>query len=433
MGYGHLRPAYALANMLCAPVLRADQPPLAGPDEQRHWAQIRRYYETISRASQWSVVGRPFGMLLNAATDIRDLYAARDQSRPTVATRLLDTMIGRGFGATLVDYLSRHDATLLTTFFAPAIAADRLGYDRVFCVVTDNDVNRLWAPRDASSTNITYLVPTHWTRRRLRAYGVPEARIRVTGFPLPHELVGGADRPALCSHVSKRLVRLDPTGTFRAELKHAIFHFLGELPELAAEEAIPRLTYAVGGAGAQVGLVRRWLPSLRSLLDEGRLKVTLVAGVRREVADELQQAVAAAGLRELCCSRGAVEILVEPTIEQYLQSFNALLADTDLLWTKPSELTFFAGLGIALLFAPDVGVHERCNRRWAREQGFGLKQRDPRYAGQWLQDWLNDGTLASAAWNGFTRAPTFGLYQILEAVGASGAAARGVQVPAPAG
>lgn len=48
-----------------------------------------------------------------------------------------------------------------------------------------------------------------------------------------------------------------------------------------------------------------------------------------------------------------------------------------------------------MLGAP-VGVHERVNRRWVRESGAGVKQRDPRFAGEWLADMLDDGALAAA-------------------------------------
>jgi hypothetical protein len=51
-------------------------------------------------------------------------------------------------------------------------------------------------------------------------------------------------------------------------------------------------------------------------------------------------------------------------------------------------------------------------------------QRDPRYVGEWLKDWLKDGTLAGAAWNGFMRLPHHGLHQILEAIGADEALER---------
>jgi hypothetical protein len=349
-------------------------------------------------------------------TDIDPLYPQRDESRPTIATHLLDRHIRKGLGATLVEYVSQREATLLTTFYVPAIAADRLGYERVYCVVTDADVNRVWAPLDPASSHITYLVPSHRARRRLRAYGVRESRIRMTGFPLPASLIGGTDLAVLRHGLARRLVRLDPAGTFREEIKHSFGHFLGPLPNLRGEDAIPLLTFAVGGAGAQVDLVRSFLPSLRGLLREGRLRVALVAGIRREVALALRRTVSSAGMDRLATSTGPVQVICEDSFEDYLKTFNALLARTDILWTKPSELTFFIGLGLPLVLSPAVGSHEEYNRRWAREHGGGLKQRDARCAGEWLRDWLNDGILAAAAWHGFTQAPKFGLHHILEAL-----------------
>jgi hypothetical protein len=64
-----------------------------------------------------------------------------------------------------------------------------------------------------------------------------------------------------------------------------------------------------------------------------------------------------------------------------------------------------------------VGAQERYNRRWAVESGAGIKQRDPRFAGEWIAEWLSSGTLAAAAWSGFLRLPKFGLYRILAAFG----------------
>jgi hypothetical protein len=60
MGYGHLRPARAIATMLGSPVLHADRPPIADAEEQEHWAATRRFYETMSRVSSAPWVGRPF-------------------------------------------------------------------------------------------------------------------------------------------------------------------------------------------------------------------------------------------------------------------------------------------------------------------------------------------------------------------------------------
>jgi hypothetical protein len=414
MGYGHLRAAQSIAAALGVPMLHADRPPLAAPREERLWARTRAAYETTSRVSQLPVVGAPLRWLLDELTSIPHLHPWRDLSAPTYGTRALDRLVERGLGAGLVEELRRSGRPLLTTFYALAVAADRAGLD-VHCVVTDTDVNRVWAPRDAARTRIRYLVPSVRAEKRLRQYGVPAERITFTGFPLPDELVGGPRLPVLQRNLAARLVRLDPQGAFRRERAEELAHFLGSLPE-QEERRPPLLTFAVGGAGAQAGLARAFLPSMRREVEEGRLRLALVAGVKPGVKDVFDEAIRAAGL-ERAVGAG-VEVLLEEDVERYLGAMNALLARTDVLWTKPSEMTFYAALGIPLVCASPVGAHERVNRRWVRESGAGFKQRDPRFAAEWLADLAGEGALAAAAWAGFLRLPKFGLYRILEAVGA---------------
>jgi hypothetical protein len=413
MGYGHLRAAAPIAAGFGTSILHADRPPVVGPEEERLWRRARSGYEWISRLSQVPWVGIPIRQLLDGATDIPRLHPRRDLSTPTQGALALERLIRRGLGDGIVGGLRAGGATLVTTFYAPAIAADRAGLDRIFCVATDSDLNRIWAPIDPARTRIQYLVPTQRAGRRLRAYGVPEARITFTGFPLPDELVGGPDLALLRRNLAARLVRLDPSGEFRRNMPEELAHFLGALPQGTPAEP-PLLTFAVGGAGAQVELAAAFLPGFVAPLEAGKLRLALVAGVRPAVEARFREAVRRAGLESLL--GGAIQILSAPTFEDYYARFNALLARTDVLWTKPSELTFYAALGLPLVLAPPVGVHEWYNRRWARDAGAGLKQREARFAAEWLGDWLADGVLAAAAWAGYTRLPKFGLQRILDAV-----------------
>jgi hypothetical protein len=413
MGYGHLRAARPLARALGTRIVPPDEPPLADPEEQKVWRRVRAFYEWTSRASQLPVVGRPFRWILDSVTDIPHLHPHRDLSGPTRGVMALDRLLGRGLGRGLVARLRETGEPLLTTFYSPAIAADRAGLRDVWCVVTDADINRVWAPREPAASRIHYLVPSPRAGRRMRSYGVPADHVHITGFPLPDELVGGPGLEVLCRNLAGRLVRLDPSREFRRDYREDLARFLGILP--AEEEGRPPLvTFAVGGAGAQAEMARHFLPGFRGAVEEGRLRLALVAGVRREVADRFREFLKEAGL-EGRVGQG-VEILEASTTEEYFDRFDALLARTDVLWTKPSELSFYAALGLPLVFAPPVGVHERYNRRWVQENGAGLRQRDASFARQWIGDWLEDGTLAGAAWSGFMRLPKHGLYRILDAV-----------------
>jgi hypothetical protein len=218
----------------------------------------------------------------------------------------------------------------------------------------------------------------------------------------------------------RRLVRLDPKGVFRRQFA-ADLEPLGPLPDVAEP---PRLVFAVGGTGAQAELSARFLPSLKPLINDKKLRLTLVAGVRDEVRARFEQELLKSGLSSEIGK--SIDILHEPDLDRYFDRFDQLLADTDVLWTKPSELVFYAGLGIPLLLAPPVGIHESYNLRWVRENGAGLKQRDPRVVGERILDHLSDGNLAAAAWAGYRRLPNRGLYRILERLQADAAGMRAV-------
>jgi hypothetical protein len=415
MGYGHLRAAAPLAEALGAEILHADRPPLADAQEREHWARARRFYEVMSRLSQLPVIGGALDGVLDAVTSIPRLHPSRDLSAPSWGARSLHRLIQRGLGKGLVQRLRAADAGLLTTFYAPAIAADHFGCKGVHCVVTDSDINRVWAPLEPGKSNIRYFVPSRRAERRLAAYGVPSQNIEFTGFPLPHELVGGPAMTAIRQNLPGRLVRLDPEGAFREMYREELSHFLGPLPDDERHRP-PLLVFAVGGTGTQVGIARRLLPSFRTKILEGKIRIALVAGIRGEVASKLRACIERAGLAERIGS--GIDVLFENDFDSYYRRFNQLLARTDILWTKPSELTFYAALGIPLILSSPVGVHEFSNRRWARESGAGLKQRDARYAAGWIDEWLADGVLASAAWSGYRRLPKLGLYRILERLGA---------------
>jgi hypothetical protein len=402
MGYGHLRPAHALAGLIGTDVLECDKPPLAGVEEQATWARTRRFYEAVSRLS---TTLSAFRGLLDAITDIPHLHPRRDLSDPSVGARGLASMVSRGLGRGLARYLDEGGRSLLTTFYAPAIAADLLGKGPVHCVVTDSDVNRVWAPLDGTRSRIQYFAPSRRVVRRLEAYGVRPENIRYTGYPLPDELVGGRDRTLLRKNLAARLSRLDPRERFIGQLRTDIERRIGRLPK---DDRPPLVTFAVGGAGAQAELADRFLPSLREALAQGKLRLALVAGIRPKVAARFRAALARSGVDN-------VLILLENDVPSYLRAFNALLAETDVLWTKPSEMTFFAALGLPIVFSSAIGVHEGYNRRWAIEAGAGFAQGNPSFASGWLGEWIADGTLAGAAWSGALRLPSLGLYEIAAA------------------
>jgi hypothetical protein len=389
MGYGHLRPGTALAEALDTELLHMDLPPLGAEIDRRFWESTRELYEPLTRMSQLPGVGPPLRALLNTVTAIPPPWPARDLSGPTQGTRWMERAARDGVGRALAEHLRKTGAPLLTTFYAAAILAELHGAERLYCLITDSDINRVWAPPHPARSRIRYFAPTERAARRMLSYGVSPEKIRHTGYPLPHELVGGRERTALRKNFEARMQRLERRGD------------------------PPLIVFAIGGAGAQVPLAVQAMKGMRAQIEAGKLRLALVAGRRPEVARQLREALDAAGLE----GHPGAELHAADDFAGYLRGFNTLLARADALWSKPSEMTFFAALGLPFISAPPVGVHESWNLRWATDRGAALPQHDPTAAGEWLLEWLEDGTLAAAAHAGYTRLPQLGLYEILSETG----------------
>src|SRR5260370_25780695 len=174
MGYGHLRAAMPLATALETEVLLADRAPLANAEEQRRWARARGLYESLSRLSQVPMIGSALDSLLDAITAIPRLHPYRDLSAATLGTRSLHRLILNGLGKGLGEYLRQTGSPRLTTFYAPAIAADHLHSPEVYSVVTDADSTRIWAPMRPAATQIRYFVPSLRAQRPPEASAVPK-------------------------------------------------------------------------------------------------------------------------------------------------------------------------------------------------------------------------------------------------------------------
>ena len=371
MGYGHLRAAAALAGRLGETVTEIDRPPIAAAAEQRMWGRTRSSYELVSRWSQMAVLGPVFRTVLDRLTRI-GVSGGADR-----AVRRLDRLIAKGLGRGLAQHLEATGRGLLTTFYAPALAADHHAGTPVACVLTDTDVHRIWAPARPDQSRILYLAPTEVAAARMRSYGVADRQVVVTGFPLPDELVDDDPEP--------RLARL------------------------AGGDGAPRLTFAVGGAGAQATRARELLESLAPAVRAGDLHLALVAGTRRRLARQFTN---------WCRDRGLdrVEVVAALDFSDYLGRFDELLSRTDVLWTKPSEMVFYAALGLPLILDDPVGDHERANARWILDAGAGVVRPEAVEVGRTVTQWLGDGTLADCARRGLDRLPRDGATRIVDTV-----------------
>src|SRR5260370_11104430 len=154
MGYGHLRPASALADQLGTELLHMELPPLGAEVDRRFWEWTREVYEPLTRFSQLPGLGPPMRALLNTITAIPEPWPARDLSESTQGTRWMEPAARDGVGRALAAHLKASGAPLVETFYAAAILAELHGATRLPCLITDSPINPLCAPPHPAPTQI---------------------------------------------------------------------------------------------------------------------------------------------------------------------------------------------------------------------------------------------------------------------------------------
>jgi hypothetical protein len=421
MGFGHQRAAHALSHVAQDGVLVAGSPETTDPDEARFWHRLRWSYEALSRTKGIPLVGSAVFGALDSLLRIPPFYPLRDLSHPSPNNYIVDHLIRQGLGHSLLEKLKSQHLPMVSTFYAPCLVADHAKVTDVYCVICDADLNRVWVASRSRDSAIRYFAPCGRVMRRLRQYGVPDERIFNTGFTLPRENIGGPGMETLKADLLARLGRLDPRGRFTSVYGSTVRDLLGDRPEPAGEAGRVTVTFAVGGAGAQIEIGMLLAQGLKPAIQEGRFRLVLVAGVNRVVEKLFLDFIARIGL-EPALGDGIL-VVCEDTKALYFDRFNALMRETDVLWTKPSELSFYSGLGIPIVAAPPIGSQEDKNLRWLMDKGCALPQYTPALAAEWLTDMMRDGVLAERALSGFIKNRKLGVYKIEEVL-ATGTMAR---------
>ncbi len=412
MGYGHQRAMYPLKHLAAKPVgiktkenniLTANNYDGIPKLDKTRWEGGRSLYETVSRMKKLPLVGKYIFGFMDYLQRIEAFYPKRDLSKPTQQLRQIYRMMKRGWGRDLINKLNKKPLPLITSFFTIAFFAEYHGYKGdIYCLCTDTDISRAWVPLKPYNSNIKYFAPNKRVHDRLISYGVKKENIFVTGFPLPQENIGKAEN-VLRTNLGCRIGHLDPKGKYQKKYQHTLNYYLGSR-YCKLDHSYPlTITFAVGGAGAQRDIGVTILDSLHKEIDAGKIRLILVAGVREDVYNYYKKEVGRLHLDKK--HSGSIEILYEKSKDKYFQKFNEVLHTTDVLWTKPSELSFYAALGIPIIMAPTIGSQETFNQAWLHQIGAGFEQEDPKYTNQWFFDWLDSGWLAQAAMEGFMDAP----------------------------
>lgn len=406
MGYGHFRAAYPLIDIALGNKIVSINNYEGAPDwEKRYWEKSLKSYEKISRLKKIPILGDLVFAVMDAFQKIDPFYPKRDLSKPTAQEKFFYRVVNKGLGRDLVEKLNLNNLPFLTTFFVAAYSAETYNFaGKIYCVICDTDASRSWANLNSKQTKVIYLLPSEKVRERFLMYGVNEKNLIVTGFPLPKENVG-ENKEILIADLAARMNLLDPRGIYFEKYSALIKNYL---PSQVITTRPLTITYAVGGAGAQkeTGLII--LEKLKEKIINGKLAVNLVAGNRPEIKQYFEQGIKDLGLD----SNNNVKVIFDIDKINYFKKFNQVLRSSDILWTKPSELSFYCALGLPIIISEPVGSQEDFNHEWLLSLGAGIDTGNPEYVAEWLPDLLESGRLARAAMDGFLNAESMGTYNI---------------------
>ncbi len=420
MGYGHLRAAHPLLPFAAVPtswnlkegvVITANDYPGIPLSDRLLWEGVRKTFEWFSRTREIPYIGKYLFEILDYVQRIEPFYPIRDLTKATFQTRSLYSTIKKGHGRHLIETLNRDPLPLIATFFAAAFFAEEHGYKgEIYCICTDSDISRAWAPLNPSKSRIIYLAPSHTVVERLLMYGVQKSKIILTGFPLPKKILGERSSLSIMhSSIRRRLSKLDPKGEFR---KYWVPYIKKEFGHINENESGPIvITYAVGGAGAQYKIGLSILDALKDLIRTEKIKLNLVAGSSLRIYKKYKKI-----LREIGLSEKGVDIIYKKDKFDYFEEFDEVLKETDVLWTKPSELSFYAGAGLPIIIAPQLGDQEKCNREWLIRHGAGIDEPEEMNIRTWFDNFLSKGKLAEAAMNGYLKIEKLGTFNIEDVI-----------------
>lgn len=413
MGYGHQRTIFPLRELAQGgKIIQANDYEGIPAKDRQIWETVRWFYEFISNFKKIPFFGPLFFLIFDQLQKIFSFYPKKEIINANFQVKQIFSVIRKGWGKDLISKINSN-APLISTFFTPAFMAEFFNYSgEIFCIVCDTDVSRSWVTQKPENSRIRYFVPTERVFERLKTYGVKKENIFFTGYPLPMENIGVNGEIAKMD-LKNRLFNLDPQKRYSYYYGPLVKKYLGELSESSNRPLT--LMFSVGGAGAQKEIGIKIAKSLAKSIKAGEIKLILSVGTKEKIKDYFL-----GGIKNLFKQQSIsdnIEIIFDKDIENYFQKFNQALRTTDILWTKPSELSFYSALGLPIIIAPPIGSQEEFNMRWLVKSGFGIMQENPEYCHQWISDWLKKGYLAEAAMQGFIEGERFGTLKIKNIVG----------------
>lgn len=384
MGFGHLRAAHNISSYSHAPVVRVDRKPYVRGVDRFVWNGAQRIHTYASRDAE-----SRNRFLYNWYENLMQL--PHDDRDPSLTeSRFILFLEKLGMGKSFFDSLDARCPALLHTFYLHAMISVYRRYPgRNYLLLCDTDFHRVWAPINPGNRNLEYMVPVPKSADRLISYGVPPGRIHVTGFPLPTANTGSRDLGTLISDFEVRKKRL------------------------RRDSSLPlTVMFPFSGAGAYSNVLAELVKALLDHLREGSLRLIVSCGDNEDALKNAENLFVNYGLDE----SEFTEIMFDRDLFASFDRFNMALKSADLIITKPSEMVFYAALGIPMVFLPPIGAHEARNREYLIDNGCAVDIGNPSDFPRWLEDNRRNEKLLELAEMGYRNLPRTGTFEIDELV-----------------
>jgi hypothetical protein len=384
MGFGHMRAAHNIAGYGHAAVVRVDREPYVGRVDKIIWNGAQGTHTQASREADGKNK-----LLYNWFEGI--LRIPEGNTPPSMAaSKFVHVLDKFGMGRPFFDSLDGQVPSLLHTFYLHAMFSVYRKYPgKNFLLLCDTDFHRVWVPVDPKAGNIEYMVPISKSADRLVSYGVRPERIHVTGFPLPVADTGAKDMHTLVSALDARKGRL------RRDSKAPL-----------------SIMFPFSGSGAYFNAFEELVKSMFGQIKDGSLRLVVSCGDNDKVFADVERLFNRYGLYD----SEQVQIIFDEDIFHSFDLFNEALKSTDLVITKPSEMVFYAALGIPMLFLPPIGAHEAGNREYLIDNGCAVDLPEISGFPKWLAENRTNERLLSLAEMGYRNLPKTGAFDIHELV-----------------
>ncbi len=350
MGYGHYRPAMAIASAAKHMGITPYWLDLLSYEDTPGAKIIRHLEKLYNMGSRWSQKSSLFNKYVWEPITAEGFKKLSFNASDIKMCELMSPVYGN----------IPREIPVIGTHTWPALAALHAGMKKVVYMIPDNWPLALHLAEGAvhavqtPSVYMGYRTLKNMDKKRKTLNPIPANQIRMVGHNIDHELVSNIEKD--CAERIRRMDKNKPR----------------------------RVLISIGGAGAQGDFIRSLIEFMAPRIREGSLILYLNAGDHGKVFDALKDTLlknniepreyrdwdatfAFAG-RALKRDAPGAHLFVNSDIFSAVYATNLLMRSSDLLITKPSELAFYP---VPKLLIPRVGGHEAWGAIRSSEVGDG--------------------------------------------------------------